>query len=457
MKNSQKKTKKQKNHLPHFQGRQWSWAAYLMSNGAQTLIMAQMMFYLTDSVMMSAAIVSAIIAVSRVFDGISDVIAGLIIDRTKTRWGKARPYSLFTILMWGAVIAVFSVPNIPTWGKIIYVFVLYNLSDTVARTMLFASESVHMKRAFNSDEQIDIVGVTGLIAGVFNMIISIIMPQLIKGLGATKEGWTIIALMIGLPCMVLGLLKFFFLPELDVEEVTEEKKKQKISLKESVVALFHNKYIFVFEIALLTRMILQGLSVSTYYFKYIVGDIGKLSIISMLGLLSMVLMPFIPVLTRKMGIKNFCSFFLILGGVCYIPAWLAPTNMAALGLASAASLLASLPISMLMNLVAIQCMKYSEWKDGIQIEGLVSSMNGVSQKVGLALGTLLCGVMLSVGGYDGSLAVQPDSAVTTLKMAYILIPMVLLIIAGLCMQMYTLEKKLPQIESELTERSRQSV
>jgi GPH family glycoside/pentoside/hexuronide:cation symporter len=67
------------------------------SSGVQSLVMGYLTFYLTENVMLSAAIVSAIIASARVFDGISDIIAGLIIDKTHTKIGKARPLFHFYI------------------------------------------------------------------------------------------------------------------------------------------------------------------------------------------------------------------------------------------------------------------------------------------------------------------------------------------------------------------------
>ena len=217
----------------------------------------------------------------------------------------------------------------------------------------------------------------------------------------------------------MGILKLFLLPELDVRQMIEEKNKNKVSAKTLTKALFHNKYIFIFEIALLLKMIVQGMSMGTYYFKYIVGDISLLSIISLVGILSMVLMPFIPALTRKLSIRHFVSFFLIVGGLSNLLIYIAPANMFLLAFAAFMNVLAALPISMLMNIIAIDCMKYSEWKDGVQVEGLISAMNGVSQKVGLAVGAVIVGLLLSVGGYSGSLAEQPGSALSMIQFLYI--------------------------------------
>ena len=85
-----KKEKTKNNHLPHYGRRAAVWTTYAASNGMEALLLGYMSFYLTDSVLMAAATVGTIIALSRVFDGVSDVIAGFIIDRTNSRWGKSR-------------------------------------------------------------------------------------------------------------------------------------------------------------------------------------------------------------------------------------------------------------------------------------------------------------------------------------------------------------------------------
>ncbi|MBQ7993570.1 MAG: MFS transporter, partial [Solobacterium sp.] len=99
-----------------------------------------------------------------------------------------------------------------------------------------------------------------------------------------------------------------------------------------------------------------------------------------------------------------------------------------------------------------QCMKYSEWKDGVQIEGVISSMNGVSHKVGQAIGAMLVGFLLSASGYNGELEVQGAAASEMIKFLYIGLPAILTLIASLCMRGYRLEDKLDTIEADLAAR-----
>ena len=405
------KAKTKKNRLPHFPSRSLAWTGYVTSSGVQTLVMGYLTFYLTENVMLSAAIVSAIIASARVFDGISDIIAGLIIDKTHTKIGKARPYSIFTLLMWLFTVLVFSVPGTSTAGKVIYVAVFYNLSESISRTMLYASENVHYKISFNSEEQLDVVGITGLIGGIANMLVAIVIPQLISNYGVQKNGWTMIALVFAVPCTVMGMLKLFLLPETQNAGTTDTKQKN-VPLKEIPGLLIHNKYLLIFLTAMLCKTIVFNMasSAGTYYYTYIVGDVSVMSTTSALGMVSMLIMPLIPVVSRKLGMKRFISYSMLFGAVGMGVLYAAPTNLGTLSLYIIANALGTAPFSMLSTVMSIQCMKYSEWKNGVAIDGVIASCSGFVSKIGAALGAVIIGACLTAGGYSKTLSVQPESA-----------------------------------------------
>lgn len=405
------KAKTKKNRLPHFPSRSLAWTGYVTSSGVQSLVMGYLTLYLTENVMLSAAIVSAIIASARVFDGISDIIAGLIIDKTHTKIGKARPYSIFTLLMWLFTVLVFSVPGTSTAGKVIYVAVFYNLSESISRTMLYASENVHYKMSFNSEEQLDVVGITGLIGGIANMLVAIVIPQLISNYGVQKNGWTMIALVFAVPCTVMGMLKLFLLPETQNAGTTDTKQKN-VPLKEIPGLLIHNKYLLIFLTAMLCKTIVFNMasSAGTYYYTYIVGDVSVMSTTSALGMVSMLIMPLIPVVSRKLGMKRFISYSMLFGAVGMGVLYAAPTNLGTLSLYIIANALGTAPFSMLSTVMSVQCMKYSEWKNGVAIDGVIASCSGFVSKIGAALGAVIIGACLTAGGYSKTLSVQPKSA-----------------------------------------------
>lgn len=431
---------------PHYARRAWSWTAYVISTGIQALMIQQIIYYLTESVMLSATTASAIVAVSKLFDGISDLIAGVIIDKTRTRWGTARPYSLFSILMWVAVVLMFSVPDMPQTGKVIYVFIMYNLSETVANTMLLASQTVHLKKGYMVEEQTSVTSFAGFIAGIVSLICSIILPFMIKAFGTQEHGWTLISLVFAVPCLVLSLLKFFFVPE-DYDTVIE--KPQKISLSVIIKGIAGNKFLLMYLLTFFINRVVSSFGITNYYFQYIVGDLNLAGIVSACAILGMFITPFIPTLERKLGIRKTLMIFQIGGGLGMLLMFLAPHNPLVLGFGMAMNSVGGMPLMMLASIVVIQCMKYSEWKSGARIDGIVASTNGFITKLGNALGVLISGFLLSLTGYDGALAVQPDATLGMLQFLYIAGPAIGMILCGIIMRFYTLEKQLPQIEEEL--------
>ena len=113
---------------------------------------------------------------------------------------------------------------------------------------------------------------------------------------------------------------------------------------------------------------------------------------------------------------------------------------------------ASMPISYFSTSMIVSCMDYHEWKTGEKIEGIFSSINNFSGKIGSALASALLGVLMSWSHYDGNLEVQPDSANKMIVALYSWIPILLFIGIIILMRCYTLDKKLPQIRKELAER-----
>ena len=103
----------------------WTWNFRTMSAGIQAVLIGYIVFYCTDVLELNAALVATLLMASKIFDGVTDLFVGFIIDATHTKWGKARPYEIFIVFVWGLTVLLFSAPEMSTTGKAIFVFVLY--------------------------------------------------------------------------------------------------------------------------------------------------------------------------------------------------------------------------------------------------------------------------------------------------------------------------------------------
>ena len=452
MKGNQTRTKAAKNYLPGRGLRYLSYTGHFISTSIEAAIIGYLSFYLTDSVYMSVGMAATIFAASRVFDGVSDVIAGYIIDHTHTKLGKARPYMLFHVIMWFAVILLFSVPDLSTAGKFVYVFLIYNLTETVCKTMVSTAFPVLLKLGYTNDEQLEVTAIGGLAGSLVTAFASIILPFLIDRFGSAPGGWRLIAIMMAIPAALFGISNLFFVPEVN-DMAGSSEKREKVSVLESVKLLISNKYVFMLLIARVAIAIVTGGGVTTYYFKYIVGDISAASVVAIVMLPCLALMPFLPAMARKIGMRNSVMGALILGIVGTLIPYLAPSNIWLVGFSKTICALAVIPFSMFMGLLIIQCMKYTEWKSGKQVDGVIASVSSVGEKVGLALGSLSTGVMLSIAHYDGILEAQVASANEMIKFLFLGLPAIMYLIAALALWKYDLDAKLPQIEQDLLDRA----
>ena len=136
------------------------------------LILAFLMTYCTDTLKIPAATISILLIVSKLVDGVTDMAAGFIVDKTKTKWGKGRPYEVFIVALWICTWLLYSCPeNASILVKCVWVFVMYALVNSICLTFLNANETPYLVRAFR-DKQI--VKLTSY-GSVVTMLVAVIL------------------------------------------------------------------------------------------------------------------------------------------------------------------------------------------------------------------------------------------------------------------------------------------
>lgn len=434
-----------------------AWSTRGFALGVNSLLLMQATFYATQSLGLSAGLVGTLFLVSKIFDGVTDLIAGYIIDKTHTKWGKARPYELFLIPTWILTVIFFSTPaSLGTAGKVVWVFVLYVLIQAVCVTFLSASETTYLARSTTDDGlRAKALTAAGILAMLVPTIASIILPQLIARWGSEPGGWTKIMLVYAVPLTIIGMIRFFCIKEIDVEENVGAQQRDSIGFKEALVAMSKNKYLFLFVGATFFCAVYNGLNsgIGTYYFQYVVGDIGKMSLISMLGLLTPFTLVVFPMAAKKGNAMNFVKVGIVLAIVGCTMKFFAGDNMTMIFIAS---LVASIPgaamIQMIGSLFMIQCMDYGEWKTGVRVEAMMNSVNGFASKVGGGIASGGLGLLMGMTGFISGAETQSASAMTGIRLGYSVIPAILCVIMFVLLYFYDLEKRQGQIRTDLEAR-----
>ncbi|MBR3403944.1 MAG: MFS transporter [Firmicutes bacterium] len=422
----------------------WVWSGRGIAFSLNFLLMAQVTYYCTDMLGMPAAVVGTLLLVSKVFDAFTDVMAGYIIDRTKTKWGKARPYDIFMPLTWLCTVLLFSTPNFGMVGKCIYVFLLYTITNSVCCTFASCGDGIYLKRAIRSENnKVSVTSFQGALLMLFSIAVGIIMPQLISTVGATKSGWTIIALVYAVPMAIIGSLRMLTVKEVLGDEVDAATETKKVAFKDAVRALSKNKLIFLLMILVVVYQMISTANGLTYYFKWIFGDIGLASMLGLASLVIPLVLIFIPALTRKIGTSKLMVVGMIVNLVGCVLRMIFPYNIGMLMLAQALTLIGVLPLSSLLSIYTLECMDYGQKVSGVNIDGVTGALSGFAMKVGSAVGSAIMGFMMGASGYisDPAATAQPESAIGMIRFMFATMPVIFAVVTLVVGYLYTTTKK----------------
>lgn len=430
------------------------WNSRAVSQAMNILILGYLNIYCSSILGINVAVVGTIMMASKIFDGFTDIVVGYIVDRTHTRLGKGRPYEICIVFYWLCTVLMFSCP--PGWemtAKCVWIFAMYTMINSIFGTFLSSAIVPYSVRAFNNERKYVVYGsVGGLLSVAGSMVVNIAFPQMMNTLGSSAAGWQKMILVFAVPCATIGLLRFIFIPEkFDVDAGAD-----KVNLKEVWECLKHNKYIYPVAIMTMIYQFVANMGVTTYYYTYVVNNIGAMSLI---GVTAIVMIPFLalsPAILKKITVRQMCmiGFTLCIFGFGLI--WFAKDNIAmlvGLGIISGAGVL---PINMFSTLMIYDCADYNEWQGRPRMEGTLGVIPGLGQKLGSAFGGFALGVLLNASGFistaEGEAVTQPDSAILMIRLLASVIPAVLYAAAlGTCF-LYKLDKIKPQMRKDIDER-----
>lgn len=433
-------------------GQVLAWNSRAVSQGIGLMVVGYLSLYCTDTLMMPPALVGTLLVISKLLDGVSDIIAGYIVDRTNTRFGKGRPYEFCIIGMWAAIWLMFTCPpTISLAAKCVWVLLMYALVNSVFYTLLTANSTVYMCRAFRYQEQYVSLSSTGaIISMVCVAAFNIAIPKLVETYGVSTSGWSFLMACIAIPMALIGMLRFFFIKETnDIDVKSESGENVKVSFRDVIALLKNNPYIYIVAIILFVCNLVTNMGVNVYYFTYIVHDLGLLGAISAIQLLAIPFMLAVPAILKKISISRLILAGCLISTVGYAINQFAGASVPLLGVAAVLFGLGSMPISMLINLMIIECADFNEWKGNQRMEGTLGSVTGFATKIGAALGAGVLGVLLSASGYVADAASIPDSALNMIRALYGIIPAVLWALTAASLLLYKLDKKMPEIRAAL--------
>lgn len=415
------------------------------------------LFY-TDYAGISPITIGIVMLVSRVFDGSSDLIMGFIVDKTKSKWGKSRPWLLWMTIPYAiAAILMFTIPHTTDFLKGLYIFVTYNLTTTVIYTAInvpYGSLSTMMTR---DSYQQDLLSIFRMILSPVGRIISVTFTMpLVKFFGNDQTAWVKTMCIWVVIAMILLLFCFFRCEETVKANMQKEKKH---TVTKNLKALLTNKY-FWCVLGLWSIQVIHMTIIGTdlpYYCKYIFkNDSWMYSTLYFLETIIMILGAMIcPFLIKRWGKRNVTLAGSILAVVSHLCILLNPYSFSwffgiTLIRSVGVSQLSATVFGMLGDVV-----EYGDWKNGFRQESLVFGGASLGFKVGTGITSAIMTGLMTASGYISSTAgnaAQPQSAIKTIENIYKYGPVIIWVLAILILSVYKLDKEYPQITKALNER-----
>ena len=420
-----------------------------------------LLYYYTDIFGLAPAAVGTMFIVTKIVDAASDPIMGLIADRTNSRWGKFRPY-----LLWGAIpygifgYAMFANPDLSESGKLIYAYLTYTLMMLAYTAINVPYSALMGVISPSSVERTKVASYRFICAFSAAWIIGTFVTPLknILGNGDEATGFRLTMILFA----VISILLFWVTFATTKERVapTQTDSDVKLDLK---ALLSNGPWVALFLAAIFTLMnaAVRG-GTLLYYFKYYVGDDGtpiflifdKTAIFMSLGLIAMIIgIALTKTLSERFEKRSLLMILTVLNSASMALFYVIPPDQ--YWMMVAVNCLGSLligPTPALVWAMYADCADYGEWKTGRRTTALVFSTLQFAQKMGLAVGAGLAGIVLSMFGFIAN-EVQTATSLAGIRFMFSILPAILSLMGAAAIFFYRINSAtIREVEQSLSER-----
>ena len=427
----------------------------IAGNVVYALLSAFVMIFLTDTVGMNAGVVGTLIAVSKLFDGVSDIFFGSLIDKTKSRMGKARPWMLYGYFGCAiCLVAIFCIPaGVSTTAQYAWFFIAYTLLNAgfyTANNIAYSALTALITK--NNNERVQMGSIRFMFAFGTSMLIQTITVGLVAHFGGGAAAWRTVAIIDALVGVISNTISVMSVRELSPEELAEGEEiqqdagaEEKYTLVDAFRLLVQNKYyLMICASYILMQIYTATLNMGIYYMTYVLKNANLLGVFSWAINIPMIIgLLFTPVLVAKFGGMyklNLMGYTLgtigrlgvvIAGYMGSVPLMLVCTAVAAIGMS---------PLQGDMNALIATCSEYTFLTHGKRVDGTMYSCTSLGTKLGGGIGTALAGWLLAFSGYVGGAAEQTASTMNMLHIMYLWMPMIFNLLITLILTRLNVEK-----------------
>ncbi len=392
------------------------WLGYLLGPAGALLLNAVLATYLnvyyTDVLKLTGLWGGAFLVVfpiiSKIIDAITNVLMGYIIDRTRTKEGKARPWLLLSAPLVAVTgILLFTVPGGSQTMQAIWVMVSYNLFYSFAYTIFNMSHNLMVPLSTRNTTQRGSLSVFNQIATIMmsGILVALVFPMVIMPMiGVDQSKWIILMSILSILALPLTLLEYYFTKERVTLEA-QQSDEPAVPFMKQLKAIFTDKYmllIYAYFLIYTVGSTVKNISL-VYFCNYVLGSYNDgitQTLISVIGGIPMGIGIFaVWPLAKRFGKRNVTAAGFVLYAIGSAICWMFPTNMVIMLVGQFIKNIGGLPCSYVFMALFADVLDHVEWKTGFRCDGLAMSVYNIIAVAMVGICTGIFNGLLAQSGY----------------------------------------------------------
>ena len=467
-------------HSKNVEGKE-KWLGYLLGPCGALLLNAVLATYLnvfyTDVLKLTTVWGGAFLVVfplvSKIIDAITNILMGYIIDRTRTKQGKARPWLLLSApLLFVTGLLLFIVPSGNQTLQIIWVMISYNLFYSFAYTIYNMSHNLMCPLSTRNTIQRGGLSVFNQISTIMmsGILVALVFPMAIMPiLGVDKSLWIIVMGILSGLALPLTLLEYYFTKERVTEEQMGQEEKINPFLTQLKIVLT-DKYMIVMFVYFLIYTLASSLKNLglVYYCNWVLGTYNDgitQMLVSVIGGIPMGLGIFaVWPLAKKFGKRNVTLIGFLLYALGSAICWLVPTNIYVVLVGQFIKNIGGLPCAYVFMALFADGLDHIEWKSGIRCDGTAMSIYNIIAVAIVGVATSIFNAMISGTGYiappDGATVeqiqqiVQPELVKNVITFAFVGLETITGVILAALLIFLSVEKTIGRKQAMIRQRQK---
>lgn len=424
----------------------------MAGNVVYSFLSSFIMIYLTNIVGLNAGIVGTLIAVSKLFDGVTDIFFGAMIDKTKSRLGKARPWMLYAYIGCAVtLVANFAIPtNMGKFAQYAWFFIAYTLLNAVfftANNIAYAALVALVTK--NSKERVEMGFWRFIFAFSTVLIIQSVTVKFVQILGGGAHAWKVVAIVFAIVGVIVNTISVFSVKELPEEELNGDgvvdDEIEKYGLVEAAKLLFSNKYYIMISVTYIVQQTYSAmLNMGIYYMTYVLLNEDLYAVfswaINIPLIIALIITPTLVAKWKGLYKLNIVGYAIATVGRALVVVAAYMHSVPLMILFTAVSSFGQGPWQGDMGAVVANCSEYTYLTKGKRIDGTMYSCTSFGTKLGGGIGTALTGWLLAASGFNGEVATQSASCLSMLHFMYLWLPVILALVITFIMTKMNVEK-----------------